>query len=171
MSAVPAVGAETFGGPASSLIQSSVLGQRVRASGGARAGVLADVVSLEEARRRLRGTAVEATIARHPAGKRLAATPRTRASFAAIVVRGVAWVLGAVLAFAIALGVGLALQPPAYAGETWTHSVTAGESVWGLAASLESTRPLEEVVSDIMEMNRLTGAVIHPGQELLLPAE
>ena len=91
--------------------------------------------------------------------------------FTAVALRIVAWSVAVVVAFSVALGLGLALRPAPYGGETYVHSVTAGESVWGLAESLGSSRALEDVVADIVSMNALEANVLHPGQELLLPVE
>ena len=122
--------------------------------------------------------------ARTPMGSAAVAAPRSAAKatgtassvlpgvdFAAVVLRIVAWSVAVVVAFSVALGLGLALRPAPYGGETYVHSVTAGESVWGLAESLGSSRALEDVVADIVSLNALDANVLHPGQELLLPAE
>ena len=166
----------------------------------------ATVVSIDEARRRLRQETAgnvsvgsdAATVAGAHAAVRSAAVVGTRASmgpaavaaprsaakatgtassvlpgvdFAAVVLRIVAWSVAVVVAFSVALGLGLALRPAPYGGETYVHSVTAGESVWGLAESLGSSRALEDVVADIVSMNALDASVLHPGQELFLPVE
>ena len=154
----------------------------------------ATVVSIDEARRRLRretagNVSVDsdaATVAgtRAPMGSAAVAGARSAAEatgtassvlpgvdFAAVVLRIVAWSVAVVVAFSVALGLGLALRPAPYGGETYVHSVTAGESVWGLAESLGSSRALEDVVADIVSMNALDASVLHPGQELLLPVE
>ena len=154
----------------------------------------ATVVSIDEARRRLRwetagNVSVDsdaATVAgtRAPMGSAAVAGARSaaeatgtassvlpRVDFAAVVLRIVAWSVAVVVAFSVALGLGLALRPAPYGGETYVHSVTAGESVWGLAESLGSSRALEDVVADIVSLNALDANVLHPGQELLLPAE
>ena len=166
----------------------------------------ATVVSIDEARRRLRretagNVSVDTdaiTVAGAHAAVRSAAVVGTRASmgsaavaaprsaakatgtassvlpgvdFAAVVLRIVAWSVAVVVAFSVALGLGLALRPAPYGGETYVHSVTAGESVWGLAESLGSSRALEDVVADIVSLNALEANVLHPGQELLLPVE
>ena len=81
------------------------------------------------------------------------------------------WTLATVLTFSGALGLGLALRPAPYQGETWQHTVTAGDSVWGLAAGLESGRPLAQVVEDIKTLNQLDGAAIYEGQVLQLPLD
>ncbi len=154
----------------------------------------ATVVSIDEARRRLRretagNVSVDsdaATVAgtRAPMGSAAVAGARSaaeatgtassvlpRVDFTAVALRIVAWSVAVVVAFSVALGLGLALRPAPYGGETYVHSVTAGESVWGLAESLGSSRALEDVVADIVSMNALDANVLHPGQELLLPAE
>ncbi len=154
----------------------------------------ATVVSIDKARRRLRretagNVSVDsdaATVAgtRAPMGSAAVAGARSaaeatgtassvlpRVDFTAVALRIVAWSVAVVVAFSVALGLGLALRPAPYGGETYVHSVTAGESVWGLAESLGSSRALEDVVADIVSLNALDANVLHPGQELLLPAE
>ena len=154
----------------------------------------ATVVSIDEARRRLRqetagNVSVDsdaATVAgtRAPMGSAAVAGARSaaeatgtassvlpRVDFTAVALRIVAWSVAVVVAFSVALGLGLALRPAPYGGETYVHSVTAGESVWGLAESLGSSRALEDVVADIVSLNALEANVLHPGQELLLPVE
>ena len=154
----------------------------------------ATVVSIDEARRRLRqetagNVSVDsdaATVAgtRAPMGSAAVAGARSaaeatgtassvlpRVDFTAVALRIVAWSVAVVVAFSVALGLGLALRPAPYGGETYVHSVTAGESVWGLAESLGSSRALEDVVADIVSMNALEANVLHPGQELFLPVE
>ncbi len=84
--------------------------------------------------------------------------------------RLVGGVAAVVVATGIAAGAGIAARPDPYSGPTFTHSVAAGESVWGLAQSLGSDRPLDQVVSDIERLNDLGGGLL-PGQEVTLPAE
>ncbi len=67
-----------------------------------------------------------------------------------------------------AWGLGLALQPAGYEGPTRTVSVSAGESVWSLAATVATDRPLDEVVTDIEHLNQISGG-LQPGQQILLP--
>ncbi len=138
------------------------------------------MVSIDEARRRLRGTqGLEATIARHPASAsrstkavhRIEVNQRRSPMAVAGMLRVSLWLLVTGLVFAVALGLGLALRPAPFSGETWTHSVVSGESVWGLAQSIGSKRPLEAVVADIMTLNALGDAVLQPGQQILLPTE
>lgn len=145
----------------------------------------ATVISIDEARRRLRGgAALEAAIARHPAsGARIgtarsvevpvatkAAALGTDALTRQLVRTAVGVVLSAVL-FAAALGAGLLLRPAQFSGDTWIHSVSQGESVWGLAEGLGLSRSLESVVEDIYSLNSLATPTLQPGQQLVLPAE
>ncbi len=81
------------------------------------------------------------------------------------------WTVATLLLFAVAAGAGVALRPAAYEGETWVHSVGAGESLWGLAAMVSSDRPLDQIVEDIRELNHLNGNQIVQGQDLILPAQ
>lgn len=145
----------------------------------------ATVISIDEARRRLRGgVALEASIARHPASgargvrgrSEEAAAPVKEAALGAdslmrqLAKVAVAALLSAVL-FAAALGAGLLLRPAQFSGDTWVHSVSQGESVWGLAEGLGLSRSLESVVEDIYSLNSLATPTLQPGQQLVLPAE
>lgn len=81
--------------------------------------------------------------------------------------------LGAVaVATAVALGVllGLALRPePAAAAGAVT--VAPGDSLWTVASQLTSPgEDARDVVERIVTLNGLTDHVVHPGQELLVPA-
>ncbi len=131
---------------------------------------LADVVSIDEARARLRGSgSLAQSMARHPAGTQIRSGSDLASFSANPAVRVVLWAVAVTVAFALALTIGLMLRPAPYSGQTWAHSVTAGESIWGLAQTIGSSRPLEDLVTDIIELNGLQGATIHPGQEILLP--
>lgn len=83
----------------------------------------------------------------------------------------VGWVAALALVVSGAAGLGHALRPAPYSGQTWTHTVAAGESLWGLAASIDSKRPLEDVVEDIRALNGLTEGALLTGQELTLPVD
>lgn len=89
---------------------------------------------------------------------------RKSASF----LRSTGYALCLALSIVGAAALGLSMQPTPYTGPTIEHSVTAGDSVWSLAAAIGSERPLEEVVLDIKHMNDLDGALT-PGQSLVLP--
>ncbi len=84
--------------------------------------------------------------------------------------KAMAWAAAFVLVVAGAVGLGSAFNSGTYQGETWTHTVASGESLWGLAASLGSQRPLEDVVEDIRALNGLTDATLLAGQKVVLPA-
>lgn len=78
--------------------------------------------------------------------------------------------VGYVLLVALAAYIGLMLQESNYDGATVTHSVQHGESVWSLAASIDTARPLESVVADIERLNGLSGVLAY-GQQIVLPVE
>ncbi|MDN6428800.1 MAG: LysM peptidoglycan-binding domain-containing protein [Propionibacterium sp.] len=82
-------------------------------------------------------------------------------------------VVSALLLAGMGAGAGLLAQPDAYAGPTRVHLVSAGESLWGLAEAVDSSRPLEQVVLDIRTLNGLQagGAGLQPGGEVILPVE
>lgn len=143
---------------------------------------LAEIVDLDAFRRNRGGRNVptgSAVSLKPAASLKPGASPKSAAApthssqldFVRLAVRAAMWVLVMVAALSIALGLGMALRPSAYSGQTWLHPVSAGESVWALAESIESPRPLEDVVADIVQLNSLDDMTIHPGQELILPAE
>lgn len=107
-----------------------------------------------------------------PSQARRPASPRTVAVATSVpaVVKVVAMIAGTALATAGAIGLGISLQPAAYDGPTAVHSVQAGESVWSLAATVATERPLREVVRDIEEINDINGRLL-VGQELLIPLQ
>lgn len=79
------------------------------------------------------------------------------------------WVAAFVLVVSAALGLASVFGTGAYQGQTWTHTVATGESIWGLAASVGSSRGLEDVVEDIRSLNGLKDATLIPGQQVILP--
>lgn len=68
-------------------------------------------------------------------------------------------------------GLGLQLRPAPYAGPTWSHSVSQGESIWALAGRIDSPRPVADVVEDIRVLNNLSSDLIVPGQVLTIPVK
>ncbi len=68
----------------------------------------------------------------------------------------------------VGAGAGLLVSPGAYDGPTTLHAVTAGESVWSIAQTVATDRPLEDVVTDIESLNGVDGALI-VGQLLEVP--
>ena len=130
------------------------------AGGGAR---VIDIRSAPSVRRRLAAEGLEDPAARRapvrPRSARPALTPRS-------------FVVGSLAAVALLLGsagLGALMRPAAYDGPTYTHAVTAGESVWSLAQSVRTSRPLDEVVADIERLNGVDGA-LRVGQVVVLPA-
>ena len=64
--------------------------------------------------------------------------------------------LAFVAAVGIAIGAGLALQ------------TSRGDSVWSLAQGVDTSRPLQDVVTDIEQLNDIQGA-LQVGQEVRIP--
>ncbi len=138
---------------------------------------------------------LEEAVRRHPAGNQIAARPvavsapmqplvsvnsvaahpiphaTSTVTVVPLVARAAGWVFVAVFVLGAALGLGLAVRPATYAGETWAHTVATGESLWALAEYVDSTRPLEDVVEDIRILNDLTDATLFPGQLIVLPTD
>ncbi|MCI1641253.1 MAG: LysM peptidoglycan-binding domain-containing protein [Actinomyces sp.] len=138
---------------------------------------LADVRDISTApsaaRRREAVLAEDPATQRRPAGGasvRVGAGARGTAGRRSPVLRIVTGMAAVAAATGVAVAAGVAAQPDPYAGPTFTHSVSAGESVWGLAAQLDSDRPLDEVVHDIERLNDLDGG-LSAGQEVTLPVE
>ena len=80
-------------------------------------------------------------------------------------------VVGALATIALSVGagaLGLALQPAAYDGPTVIKAAVSGDSVWSLAQSVRSERPLEDIVADIERLNDIDGA-LQPGQRIVVP--
>jgi len=63
---------------------------------------------------------------------------------------------------------GLAIQPSAYDGPTVIKAAVSGDSIWSMAESVRSERPVEEIVADIERLNGISGA-LQPGQRLVVP--
>ncbi|MBW4094528.1 MAG: LysM peptidoglycan-binding domain-containing protein [Acidobacteria bacterium] len=49
-------------------------------------------------------------------------------------------------------------------------TVQQGESLWAVASHADSSRDPRDVMADIVELNALTDSVVHPGQQLMVPA-
>ena len=75
------------------------------------------------------------------------------------------------LALAVAGGsvLGLQLQPEPFAGQFSQHIVLQGESLSSLAAGLEASAPVPQVIEDIRQLNGLSVDGLVAGQSLLLP--
>jgi LysM repeat protein len=51
-------------------------------------------------------------------------------------------------------------------------TVCSGDTIWSIASEyIEENQDVRKLVYDIRELNKLTSAVIMPGQELLIPCE
>ena len=117
-----------------------------------------DISTAPSVRRR-----VEAQRIDDPSYLRAPAAPRRRAQSSR---RGL---FAGVLATLVLSGaLGLAIQPDVYDGPTVTKAVVSGDSVWSLAQSVKTDRPLEQVVADIERMNDVSGA-LQPGQRIIVP--
>ncbi|MDJ0321905.1 LysM peptidoglycan-binding domain-containing protein [Pseudarthrobacter sp. PS3-L1] len=57
-------------------------------------------------------------------------------------------------------------------GVTATVPVTvqSGQSLWSIAAAVVPERDTRDVIADIVQLNNLSAADVHPGQELFVPA-
>ena len=120
-----------------------------------------DISTAPSARRR-----VEAQRIDDPSYLRAPAAPRRRTGSSR---RGLFAGVLATLVLSVGAGaLGLAIQPDAYDGPTVTKAVVSGDSVWSLAQSVKTDRPLEQVVADIERMNDVRGA-LQPGQRVVGP--
>ncbi len=107
---------------------------------------------------------------RHPSVRARVQAP-SQGALSPLIMKAVAYLL--TLAFVVVGGgfVGLLLREPAYQGVTWEHSVSQGESLWSVAAGIETGRQIEEVMEDIRQLNNLERDGLMIGQQLTLPAE
>ncbi|MCD4549226.1 LysM peptidoglycan-binding domain-containing protein [Schaalia sp. lx-260] len=123
-------------------------------------------IRMAPSRRRVR----RALRSENPAAARRPHPPRTRAirqyRFSALKVG--AAIFGTVIASVCAAHIGFALQPDISHIPTSVHLVRAGDSVWSLAATVPTSRPLEEVVTDIERLNPIDGTLL-VGQTIALP--
>ncbi|MCW3490706.1 LysM peptidoglycan-binding domain-containing protein [Dethiobacter alkaliphilus] len=53
--------------------------------------------------------------------------------------------------------------------EPQTVVVSAGDTLWSLAKTHAPGRDIRSYIEQIRDANRLSGSVLHPGQELILP--
>lgn len=81
------------------------------------------------------------------------------------------------LAVAVAGGVGLSAQSagadaPGAATPVQTHVVGAGETLWGIAATVAAPgEDLRDVVDELVELNGLGDAGLQAGQQILVPTD
>ena len=88
-----------------------------------------------------------------------------RTALLACAVLAAAWAL-ALASFTPAAGA----DAPAPAGDYVTVTVGEGESLWDVARAAAPGADPRPVITEIVEGNELPGTVIHPGQELQVPA-
>ena len=126
-----------------------------------RLATVRDIATAPSARRRLAAQRMD-----DPSFLRVPVPPRRRARSS-----GRALIAGALATLVLSVGagaLGVALRGAPYDGPMVTKVVVAGDSVWSLAQSVKTTRPLDEVVADIERANDLEG-MIQPGQRILVP--
>ncbi|MDO5494080.1 MAG: LysM peptidoglycan-binding domain-containing protein [bacterium] len=92
----------------------------------------------------------------------LVLTARGRAA-----VRVLVGLAASVLAILAGVAIGLVLRAAPVAGESVV--VGSGDTLWSIAAAVPGT-DVRDAVAQIVELNGLAGAQIHPGQVLVLPA-
>jgi LysM repeat protein len=51
----------------------------------------------------------------------------------------------------------------------WSHVVAPGDTLWGLAREAAPGKDPRETVDRLIQANHLRGALISPGQKLVLP--
>lgn len=81
---------------------------------------------------------------------------------------------------ALALVAALLIRPAATAAtagtdvpeqtHTRTVSVVPGQSLWSIATEVSGGADTRDVIVEITELNNLSGGVVHPGQQLIVPA-
>lgn len=98
-----------------------------------------------------------------------------------LTVRGRRVLAGLLLApVGLGIGVGVSQIPTAFAGDEGvvsngvyeqfeTHTVLAGESLWGIASHIAGTHDVRDVVAEIQRLNGLSGSSLQAGQQLALP--
>ncbi len=141
-------------------------------------------LGIERARRRQSESAQSlsderyAAMLRHPAARGgnsdrtqdLLSGRQATVSLSFLVRRVGLYLLALIVVVALSAGAGLLMRDSAYTGPTWQHSVSAGESLWSLAAGIKTSEPIEQVMEDIRQLNALESTTLQIGQELVLPA-
>ncbi|MBX9244694.1 LysM peptidoglycan-binding domain-containing protein [Actinotalea ferrariae] len=138
-------------------------------------------LSVQLRRRRSTGgsTPASGAPAAAPAADRLARTAHAEAvrSTGSLRLTGRGRVVVWALALAVAGGVGLSAQSagadaPGTATPVQTHVVGAGETLWGIAATVAAPgEDLRDVVDELVELNGLGDAGLQAGQQILLPTD
>ena len=60
------------------------------------------------------------------------------------------------------------LQQRLDSADTVIKAAVSGNSIWSMAESVRSERPVEEIVADIERLNGISGA-LRPGQRVVVP--
>lgn len=88
--------------------------------------------------------------------------------------RAVVWALGAVLAFAVG-GAAVSAQadgPQSQAVEVRRVVVAAGDTLWGIAASVAGPgEDVRDVVLELKQLNRLPSGGLQAGQTIVVPVD
>jgi hypothetical protein len=76
----------------------------------------------------------------------------------------------AIVSMAIVLGSRASADGPSAPAPTDTYTVASGETLWEIASALSTPgESTQSVVNDILELNHMDSATIHPGDQILLP--
>ena len=87
-----------------------------------------------------------------------------------VVFTGLAALPLVIWAFVLVLGSGAAAADVDSAGATFEYvTVGEGDSLWGIAETLDPSGDVREVIAEIVRLNGLDDAVVEPGQRLALP--
>jgi len=84
-------------------------------------------------------------------------------------------VIGTLFAIPVLAFLMLLASPGALAGDDVVENdydyvtVLAGDTLWDIASLVEPAADPRDVVAEIMSLNRLTNAVLTPGQQLAIP--
>ena len=81
----------------------------------------------------------------------------------------IGYVIALVLVTLVGIGIGTALGPGSYSGSITEHIVSEGDSIWQLAANVDTTISVENVMEDIRSINALESDSLQVGQSIFLP--
>lgn len=77
----------------------------------------------------------------------------------------------AALTLATALSGGMATANSDIASDSFEYvTVQAGQSLWEVAESIAPSSDPRDVISDIVRLNQLQNAELHPGDQIAIPA-
>ncbi len=84
-------------------------------------------------------------------------------------------VLGIAVALPVLVGSILLASPGANAGseagQVEYYTVLSGESLWDIAQTIAPEEDPRVVIDEILSLNSLSSTEVHPGDQLLLPAQ